>query len=249
MRNIILPLILANLLVLAWERWISPEEVADPRSFPARSGQGRDAQLVLFSSAGVAAAPAPAPATEKPELTPVIDVQRCERIGPFDSPEPASSIAQQLGRRGLTVDLLPETGDIWVGQWVQITEMESGAKARQAVERLVKAGLNDAYIVRTEPTIDISLGVFRGQAGAERVMRIARSAGLEPMSTDRYRTGTQHWVNVELHRGQALDLTDLQLQWSQILRTETVACRPTADTIADARDDSLESVADAGEPE
>jgi len=246
-RNFILPLILANLLLLAWERWIAPQGVVDPASFPARSGEVHDPQLVLFSPAAVTAAPAPAPA--QPKLTPVIDVQRCARIGPFDSPEPASSIAQQLGRRGMTVDLVHETGDIWVGQWVQVTDLGSGAKARKTVERLVTAGLNDAYIVRTEPTIDISLGVFRGQAGADRVMRIARSTGLEPVSTDRYRTGTQHWVNVELDGAQTLELTDLQLQWSQILRTETVACRPTADTIAAAGGDSLESVADASEPE
>lgn len=247
MRNFILPLVLANLLLLAWERWIAPEGVADPTSFPARSGEAHDPQLVLFSPAAVTPAPPPAPA--QPGPMPVVDIQRCERIGPFDSPEPASSIAQQLGRRGLTVDLAHETGDIWVGQWIQITDLGSGAKARQTVERLVKAGLNDAYIVRTEPTIDISLGVFRGEAGADRVIRVARSAGLDPVSTDRYRTGTQHWVNVELKGAQPLDLTDLQLQWSQILRTETVACRPTADTIAGAGGDSLESVADTSAPE
>ncbi|NND36798.1 MAG: SPOR domain-containing protein, partial [Gammaproteobacteria bacterium] len=147
------------------------------------------------------------------------------------------------------VDLVHETGDIWVGHWVQVADMETGAEAKQAVDRLVKAGLNDAYIVRTDPTIDISLGVFRGETGANRVEKIARSAGLDPIRTDRFRTGTQHWVNVELLGGQSLDLTDLELPSSRILRTETVACRPTADTIADAADDSLESVAEAREPE
>ena len=70
---------------------------------------------------------------------------------------------------------------------------------------------------------------------------------MEPVRTDRFRTGTQHWVTVELRHNQTLDLTDLQLPSSQILRTETVACRPTADTIADAGDDSPESVADVGD--
>ena len=127
--------------------------------------------------------------------------------------------------------------------------MQTGAKARQAVERLVEAGLNDAYIVRTDPTIDISLGVFRGETGANRIETIARSVGLDPVRTDRFRTGTQHWVKVELVGSQSLDLTDLQLPSSQILRTENVSCRPSADTIADAGKDSLESVADANGPE
>lgn len=246
MRNLILPLVLANLLLLAWDRWVLPGDVDEPTGLRDVSTEAPVPQLVLYNPARLAPQP---PITDEPQLAKVVHVQHCERIGPFDDPEPASSIAQQLGKRGLSVDLAHETGEVWVGQWVQLVDLGSGAKARAAVERLVAAGLNDAYIVRTEPTVDISLGVFRGNAGAERVIKVARSIGMEPTSTDRYRTGTQHWVNVELGGDEKLDLTDLQLQWSQILRTETVACRPTADTIADAGDDSLESVAEAGEPE
>lgn len=243
MRNIILSLLLANLLVLAWSQWISPDAATDPTRFSGQPDAMPTPQLVMFSPVRVEAPQA------QSALQPVADVRRCERVGPFDSPEPAATIGQQLGRRGLTVDLAHETGDIWVGHWVQVMDMGSDGAARQAVERLVQAGLNDAYIVRSEPTIDISLGVFRGAAGADRVEKVARGVGLEPLRTDRYRTGTQHWVNVELRGDQALELTDLQLPSSQILRTETVLCRPTADTIADAADDSLESVAEAGGPE
>ncbi|MFW2405452.1 MAG: SPOR domain-containing protein [Gammaproteobacteria bacterium] len=245
MRNIILPLLLANLIMLAWKQWIAPEDVVDPSRFRAADNSIQEPQLVLYGPARAQ--------TETPAVVPAVasgaDVRQCERIGPFSSPEPASSIARQLGGRGMTVDLVHETGDIWVGHWVQVADMETGAKAKQAVDRLVKAGLNDAYIVRTDPTVDISLGVFRGEAGATRVEKIARSAGLNPTRTDRFRTGTQHWVNVELLGAQSLVLTDLELPSSQILRTETIACRPTAETIADAADDSLESVAEAREPE
>lgn len=246
MRNVILSLALANVLLLAWERWVKPAEVADPAVFAGRVDEPSVPKLVLYNPEGLV----PPTTPPQPVMAPAVDTLRCERIGPFANPEPAASIAQQLGERGLKVDLVHETGDIWVGQWVQVIGMESGDQAREAVERLVAAGLNDAYIVRTEPTIDISLGVFRGAAGAEQVMRVARAAGLEPSQSDRFRTGTQHWVSVELRGQEALDLTDLQLQWSQILRTENVACRPTADeTVADGGGGSLESLADAGEPE
>lgn len=246
MRNIILPLLLANLIMLAWKQWVAPEDVADPTRFQAGDDSIQEPQLVLYG-------PARSQPEESAAVVPAVasgaGVRQCERIGPFDSPEPASAIAQQLGGRGMTVDLVHETGDIWVGHWVQLADMETGAKAKQAVERLVKAGLNDAYIVRTDPTVDISLGVFRGEAGANRVEKIARSAGLNPIRTDRFRSGTQHWVSVEMLDSQSLDLTNLELPSSQILRTETIACRPTADTIADATEDSLESVAEASEPE
>lgn len=247
MRNIILSLVLANLLMIAWGQWIAPGAVADPRSFGGRPAAALNPQLVLYGPAK--AAPSARPAENQVSIEPVADVSQCERIGPFDSPEPASSIAQQLGQRGLIVDLFNETGDIWVGHWVQIEDLGTAPAARSAVDRLVKAGLNDAYIVRTEPTVDISLGVFRGLAGVDRVMRIAREAGMSPTRMDRFRTGTQHWVSVELRGDQSLELTDLELRGSQILRTETVPCRPTAETIADGAEDSLESVAEAAGPE
>ena len=38
------------------------------------------------------------------------------------------------------------------------------------VEQLIEGGLRDAYVFQTEPVINISLGVFRSRAGAERVI-------------------------------------------------------------------------------
>lgn len=250
MRNIILSLVFANLLMLAWGRWIAPGDASDPLSFGGRAEAALDPKLVLYTPAKAQAPAAPAEPVEQPvTVQPIADVMQCERIGPFDNPEPAMSIAQQLGQRGLTVEIGSETGDIWVGHWVQIEDLGTPPAARQAVEQLVKAGLNDAYIVRTDPTVDISLGVFRGEVGAKRVERIAREAGMKPSRTDRFRTGTQHWVNVELRGTQSLELTDLELRAAQILRTETVPCRPTAEIVADGAEDSLESVAEAAAPE
>jgi len=241
-RNIILPLLLANLLVLAWSKWISPGEVVDPAQLAGRDVESRETRLVLYS-----------PARSRPEvvdtavsLTPVAAARRCQRIGPFDDTGRAASIATQLGGRGLNAEIEQETGEIWVGQWVQIMDLGSAAGAREAMNRLTGVGIKDAYVVRNEPTIDISLGVFRGQDGVDRVIGLAREAGLEPIGTDRYRAGTQYWVNVDLLNAQSLDLSDVQGPASQILRSETVACRPTADIVAGSAADSLESVAETG---
>ncbi|MGI9343332.1 MAG: SPOR domain-containing protein, partial [Gammaproteobacteria bacterium] len=150
MRNIILSLVFANLLMLAWGRWIAPGEVSDPRSFGGSAAAALDPKLVLYTPAKAEPEPDPDPVSalvEQPDLVqPIVAVMQCERIGPFDNPEPALSIAQQLGQRGLTVEIGSETGDIWVGHWVQIADLGTPPAARQAVEQLVQAGLNDAYI-------------------------------------------------------------------------------------------------------
>jgi hypothetical protein len=242
-RNIILPLILANLLVLAWTKWISPGEVTEPTHLAGRDAGPRETRLVLYAPARVRSNVSAA----APSLMPAAAARRCQRIGPFDDTERAASIANQLGGRGLTVDIETETGEIWVGQWVQIMDLGSAAGAREAVTRLTGVGIKDTYVVRTEPTIDISLGVFRGQDGADQVIGLARQAGLEPTGTDRYRSGTQYWVTVDLLGAHSLDLTDVQGPSSQILRSETVACRPTADIVAGSAGDSLESVAETGQ--
>ena len=49
--------------------------------------------------------------------------------------------------------------------------------ARQVVEKLVSGGISDAYIFSRDPTVDISLGVFRGRQGADDVIRVARKFG------------------------------------------------------------------------
>lgn len=243
MRNIILPLILANLLVLAWTKWISPGDVAEPTQLAGRDIGPRETRLVLYAPARARSSIS----ATAPSLMPAAAVQFCQRIGPFDDTERAASIANQLGGRGLTVDIEQETGEIWIGQWVQIMDLGSAAGAREAVSLLTGVGIKDAYVVRSEPTIDISLGVFRAQDGADLVIGLAREAGLEPTGTDRFRSGTQYWVNVDLPDAQALDLTQVQGPSSQILRSETVACRPTADIVAGGAGDSLESVAESQE--
>jgi len=237
-----LPLLLANLLVLAWNKWISPNQVADPTQL-AGGANAAETRLVLYAPAR------PRPAISEPgvALSTVASERRCQRIGPFDEPERAASVAGQLGDRGLSVNIEQEQGEIWVGQWVQIMDLGSGAGARDAVARLGDVGIKDAYVVRTDPTIDISLGVFRSPDGADRVIRLAQKAGLEPVGTDRYRAGEQFWVNVDVLGAGSLDLTDVQGPSSQILRSETVACRPTADIIAGSAADSLESVAETGQ--
>lgn len=238
MRNIILGLVLANILVLAWTRWVAPSEVADPTRLAAPATEAR---LVLYRRNRTA--PSPAVGRAAPPVVAADGTGRCERIGPFMTSETAVSIGGQLGARGLSVDLTSEPGSIWVGHWVQVVNLASGTLARRAVNDLVDAGLVDAYIVQTDPTYNISLGVFRGREGADRVMRIAREAGLETQRLDRYRAGTQYWVNVTLHGDDALDLTSLQLDRTQILRSEPVGCGVELDSIGEAESDSIESVA------
>jgi len=228
LRNIILFLVLANVLLLAWKRWVVPPDVA----WPERLGSSVEPQLVLVNTgkpadnSGKSAAGRADGQPDRPVSKAVPTPPQCGRIGPFVESATADSIAQQLGNRGFSVSRTSEQGDVWVGYWVQLLDLENEQEARRTVDRLVKAGLLDTYIVQTEPTYNISLGVFRGRKGADRVRDLARGLGMNPQTMDRFRTGTQHWIIVRYVEGKTLDLQDIQLDTRQILRTEDVPCAP-----------------------
>lgn len=210
LRNLIMGLVLANLLVLAWQRWIVAPDVADPRRYAG----GTEPTLELVERADRPVADA-APATGG---------TRCFRLGPFSTGEAAVAVAGPLSARGLPVTRSSEAGRIWVGHWVQLTAFESVEAARRAVAVLSTGGIGDAYMTQTEPTIDVSLGVFRGRRGADRAIRLARNLGFEPVTTDRFRDGVEHWVEVETPADQPPELAGLQAGPAQIIRIEEQTC-------------------------
>ena len=251
LRNLIMGLLLANLLLLAWGRWIVVPDVTDPRAF----GDGTEAQHVLFERAGH-------PEGAGSEF--VQDGVRCFRLGPFSSADAAVAVGDRLSARGLRVDRTRESGRIWVGHWVQLLDLPSVEAARQVVRTLVSGGIGDAYISNREPTIDISLGVFRGRRGADDVIRLARDLGYTAAAMDRFRDGIEHWVEVATPAAQPPDPGDLLLinatrantksGAAQIVRIEERPCTLAAPVAragdGTGADDSLESPArEAGSPD
>jgi len=243
MRNLIMGLLLANLLVLAWGRWIVAPDVDDPGALEGAT----EARLVLIERAG---------RVEVARGIPEPEGERCYRLGPFPSDMAAAGVGDRLSARGLPVERKSESGPIWVGHWVQLLDLASDREARLAVDRLVNGGISDAYIYNRDLTIDISLGVFRGRAGADNVIRVARGLGYQVEMTDRFRDGIAWWVEVRTPADQPPDLADLPVAQSQsgeaqIIRVEERSCviPVPADPEGNSRDDgapvddSLESPA------
>jgi len=254
LRNLILGLLLANLLLLAWGRWIVAPDVADPRAF----GDATSPQLVLLERAA------------RTDVTGGMSTEkraRCFRLGPFSSAAAAAVVGSSLSARDLPVNRYRESGQVWVGHWVQVLDLSSVAVARQTVKALANGGIADAYISSREPTVNISLGVYRGRRGADDVIQLARDLGYTAVATDRFRDGIQHWVEVATPANQPPDLANLHLAVqtaagapsinAQIVRMEELPCQPTTaiepdstNDNGDGADDSLEFQArEIGSPE
>ena len=250
-RNLIMGLLLANILLFAWGRWIVAPD-ADDAWMPEEARESRLELMARPNRLDGISAPGGA---------------SCFRLGPFTTVDAAAAVNSRLSARGLAVNRSSELGRIWVGHWVQLNDLPDEEMAGQVVNALVRGGISDAYIFSREPTVDISLGVFRGREGADDVIRLARKLGYTTISADRFRDGTEHWVEIELQAddsstGPSIGLPDLadlrigpeQNGQAQIIRIEERSCRPAVVVMrgndSDDANDSLESrTGDSGSAE
>ena len=213
MKNILLGLILANVLLLAWHRWIAPEEieVLDTRTTQVPT-------LILMSGRQKPRAAVPILEDDAPDTR-----RQCLRVGPFVDSEQANAVGYQLAGAGYSVSQTSREGQAWVGHWVQVEDLASRDRAVRILRQLTDGGLSDAYIVESDQVRKISLGVFRDQERAERTAAKAIALGVEATISDRFRPATEYWLEVVSDRG-GVDLREFQLETSQILRSERVSC-------------------------
>lgn len=221
MRNLFLSLVLANLLVLAWQFWV------DPSAPVTVSGGGNG--LILFGTGSPGAPerdPPVRPASAPPSViaAPALPAGTCFRLGPLPDSSAAQQGARNLADRGVDVTPIARDAQLWLGHWVQIAGFDSVAAAESARERLVAGGLVDALLMQDGPQPLISLGVFRERSRADRVANTARTLGFEVGIRDRYRPGVEQWLLVRPRSGQSLLPADLSLAGDRIMRAEPAPC-------------------------
>jgi hypothetical protein len=211
-RNLFLTLLFANLLLLGWVVWVDPEL---PLPVPATGAN----ELAIFGEK--------TPGVAEPS-TPVDIASQCLFIGPVPDPNAARQLSISVAEQGIKAEPVPREGRVWVGHWVQIQGFADRGLADAAHQRLLQAGLPDAYVMQDGPISIISLGVFREQGRAERVIEAARQAGFEAVMQDRVRTAMEYWVVSDQASGQQVALGKLAAGFDRILRAESGPCPPSA---------------------
>lgn len=208
MRNFFLILLLANLLLLAWLFWVDPEP---PVAMQATGAN----ELAIYGQPSSRAA---AGSDSGDEST------HCIYIGPVSDLDAAQQLAGALAKRGVEARPVTREGRVWLGHWVQIQGFADKEVAETARRRLLGAGLPDAYVMQDGPVTIISLGVFREQGRAERVIEAARQAGFTAVMKERVRAAAEYWLVSALANGQPAALKDLAVGYDRILRAETAPC-------------------------
>ena len=192
MRTLFLLLLLANLLFVAWARWVAPAPAAPGYATPSAAGS-TGIQLLREVAASEASQPADAGllGLDVGSLT-------CVSAGPFLARSDAERTAERLGRLGFTVRLRDAREDVPVGHWVRLEGLATPEDAENARAALQAAGLTDAFVLTDEDLGPVvSLGVHADPARAEATVAVARAAGFEPRTIDRLRTEDVSWLDVD----------------------------------------------------
>ncbi len=189
MRILFLSLLLANVLFLAWTRWVvEPQPAA--RAAAAAGSALHPIRLAREQPAAVEAAPV-AVANDLQAAT-------CMSIGPFIAPAHADLARLQLERLGFASRRRISQDEVRVGYWVRIPNLATPADATNALATLQAAGLTDVSIFDEDLAgAMVSVGVYADAGKAAEVAAAVQRAGFTPETSDRLRRLEVLWLDVD----------------------------------------------------
>jgi hypothetical protein len=190
LRVLFLLLLLANLLFLAWTRWVVP---VTPATINAPAPGGRELQPIrLRAEAPNATA---TPAVDSPGAGLRAD---CVSVGPFIDPAHAAAANAQLERLGFTSRRRVSQDEVRIGYWVRVPNLATPADATNALATLQAAGLGDAYVLAGgEPDNTVSVGVYSDPRRAAEVSARVQKAGFTAETSDRLRLLEVLWLDID----------------------------------------------------
>jgi hypothetical protein len=211
LRTLIASLIFANLAFAAWALLIDR-----PVAAPAAHDISHLPKLVLVAELAPAA-PIANPAAPHAAITSngsgtvgngagipgngAAAAAHCVTVGPFSDLVFAAAADALLQTRGFKTTQRDEPGEELTEYWVYLDNVPSDAAATRLLQRLHSSGLADAHVMPAATPAEprrVSVGLFSGQAGAERRARQVKALGLAPVITEQHQPGAAYWVDISL---------------------------------------------------
>ncbi|MBK7901617.1 MAG: SPOR domain-containing protein [Proteobacteria bacterium] len=191
MRVLFLLLLLANVLFLAWTRWVV---LVTPTTIDAPTAGGRELQPIRLR-----AEPPNASAAPTADLSGAgLQAAACVSVGPFIDPAHAAAANAQLERLGFASRRRVSQDEVRVGYWVRVPNLATPADATNALASLQAAGLGDAYVLAEgQPDNTVSVGVFSDPRRAAEVSARVQRAGFTAETSDRLRLLEVLWLDID----------------------------------------------------
>ncbi|NNE59316.1 MAG: SPOR domain-containing protein [Woeseia sp.] len=224
MRNLLLLLLLANALYFMWSQYsASPEETGIAIVHEEDLGPPLQlAEAILPENAGEDGGET---FSGRPSALEAQVGRSCVSLGPFLENEEAEEALADYQQAGLRGALRATEGEVFVGHWVQIREIEDRATANSMLAELKNDGLNEAYVVQTEDEgIKISLGLFSDLTRAERVELQAEALDLPADITPRMRDQNVVYVDLGLPPGRGAGSMIERFGEDRVLLRDAATC-------------------------
>ncbi len=201
MRNLLLLLLLANILYFLWG-YFADDDTEPGVAIIQESDLGPPLVVVEPPEEETVAAVGAVLEDEAANQLSAVVGRTCVTIGPFKAMSDADSAQSQYSAEGMRTAKRQETGQIFVGHWVQIRSIASKEEGDATVTVLRDGGIPEAYLVTTDDEgLKISLGLFGNLEGAERIELQAKSLGLPAEISRRMSDGVFYFVDVALPPG------------------------------------------------
>jgi len=201
MKNLLLLLILANVLYLLWG-WFIEEPLQPGVAIVDESELGPALAVTADRSAEAIASVGAVLGSGEPSDLEAVVGRSCVTVGPFRTSGDADSAQTLYSGKGMRAQVRSAVGQIFVGHWVQIRNIESRDSGNDTLAKLQAGGLGDAYLWDSDDEgLKISLGLFGDIAGAEKIELQATSLGFNAEIVPRTNEGTVYFVDIALPPG------------------------------------------------
>ena len=224
MKNLLLLLVLANVLYFLWG-WFVEEPPQPGVAIVDESDLGPALAVTADRSAAAVASVGAVLGSGKPSDLEAVVGRSCVTIGPFREREDADVAQTLYSGKGMRAQLRSAVGQIFVGHWVQIRNIESRDSGNATLAKLQDGGLGDAYLWDSDDEgLKISLGLFGDINGAEKIELQARSLGFDAEIVPRMNDGTVYFVDIALPPGRGASVIIEQYGEDKVRLRDAATC-------------------------
>lgn len=201
MKNLLLLLVLANILYFVWGMYSGSSQEPGV-AIVEESELGPELAVTVDRGSDMAASIGAVLGSGEPSDLAAVVGRSCATIGPFRVVADAETAQTLYAGEGMRTHLRSMQGEIFVGHWVMIGNIDDKPTRGEMLRTLRNGGLGDAYPVQTDESgLGISLGLFGEIEGAEKIELQAKSLGLPAVITPRNREGMFFYVDIALPPG------------------------------------------------
>jgi len=227
MKNLLLLLVLANILYFVWG-WFIEEPPQPGVALVDESELGPALAVTADRSAEAVASVGAVLGSGEPSDLEAVVGRSCVTIGPFRASEDADSAQTLYSGKGMRAQVRSGVGQIFVGHWVQIRNIENRDTGNATLAKLQEGGLGDAYLWDSDDEgLKISLGLFGDIAGAEKIELQATSLGFNAEIVPRMNEGTVYFIDIALPPGRGASAIIEQYGEDKVLLRDAATCPQT----------------------